>query len=288
MSAPIAVGLVGAGPWAHEMHAPILAAGPETALVAVWARRPSAREELASAFGAHACGSFDELLDRCEAVAFAVPPDVQAALGVLAAKAGKALLLEKPIALSLVDATRLASAAGEAGVVTQLVLTRRYHPATREFLARAAGFRAAGALARHLHGALLDGPYATPWRLEHGVLLDLAPHSLDLLDAVLGPIAEIRAAGDPRTWVTLTCEHESGVISTAALSGTIGTSCARIELFGPDGALTYKSTGQDPAPAWATLRSEFADAVRSRRSHELDVHRGLYLQRLIERAAPVF
>jgi hypothetical protein len=36
------------------------------------------------------------------------------------------------------------------------------------------------------------------------------------------------------------------------------------------------------------LRREFASAVRSGRSTELDVHRGLYLQRLIERAAHVF
>jgi len=145
MTDPVTVGLVGAGPWAHEMHAPVLAAGPETALAAVWARRPSAAEELAARFQTHACSTFEDLLDRCEAVVFAVPPDVQAHLAITAARAGKALLLEKPLALSLVDAVRLVDAVGEAGVVTQLVLTRRYHPATREFLARAAEFRASGA-----------------------------------------------------------------------------------------------------------------------------------------------
>ncbi|NEC47970.1 gfo/Idh/MocA family oxidoreductase, partial [Actinospica acidiphila] len=36
---PVEVGLVGAGPWARAMHARILAAGPETRLSAVWARR---------------------------------------------------------------------------------------------------------------------------------------------------------------------------------------------------------------------------------------------------------
>lgn len=37
---PVEAGLVGAGPWARAMHARVLAAGPETRLAAVWARRP--------------------------------------------------------------------------------------------------------------------------------------------------------------------------------------------------------------------------------------------------------
>src|SRR5690348_7189167 len=98
---PVEVGLVGAGPWAATMHGPVLAAGPQTRLSAVWARRPDAAAELAARLGTHAAGSFEELLDRCEAVAFAVPPDVQSTLAPRAARAGKALLLEKPLALDL-------------------------------------------------------------------------------------------------------------------------------------------------------------------------------------------
>ncbi|WP_010269954.1 hypothetical protein [Streptomyces sp. SA3_actG] len=55
------------------MHARVLAAGPETRLTAVWARRPEAAAALAAEHGATAAGSFEELLDTCEAVAFAVP-----------------------------------------------------------------------------------------------------------------------------------------------------------------------------------------------------------------------
>ncbi|HET6212856.1 MAG TPA: Gfo/Idh/MocA family oxidoreductase, partial [Micromonosporaceae bacterium] len=68
---PVAVGLAGAGPWARMTHAPMLAAGPDTRLTAVWARRESAATELAGGYGAVACTSFDELLQRCDAVAFA-------------------------------------------------------------------------------------------------------------------------------------------------------------------------------------------------------------------------
>ena len=67
-------------------------------------------------------------------MAFAVPPDVQAALAVRAAEAGRHLLLEKPVATTLADAERLAAAVDRAGVRSQVVLTIRYRPEVRAFL----------------------------------------------------------------------------------------------------------------------------------------------------------
>jgi len=279
---PVEVGLIGAGPWAHDMHAPVLAAGPETRLAAVWARRADAASALAHEFGARACASVEELFDSCEAVAFAVPPDVQADLAPAAARAGKALLLEKPVGLTLDQARRVADEVS--GVPTQLVLTRRYHPAYRDFIERARAVEVTGARAWHLHGALLGGAYATPWRREHGVLLDLGPHSLDLLEAVAGPVTAIRATGDPRRWVEVTCEHASGAVSSAALSGSVGQPLSRLSCYGSRAALDFDGTGLDHAPAWAVLRREFAATVRTGRPHELDVRRGLHLQELIAAA----
>jgi predicted dehydrogenase len=281
----VEVGLVGAGPWAATMHGPVLAAGPQTRLVAVWARRPEAAARLAAQLGTHAAGSYEELLDRCEAVAFAVPPDTQAALAPRAARLGKALLLEKPIALDLAGARALADAAGEHGVVTQLVLTKRYHPSTRAFLAAAAAFDPAGARARYLHGAFLGGAMATGWRLTRGALYDLGPHLLDLADAALGPIEELRAAGDSRRWIELTCVHRGGAISQLSLSGAVGlpSSQAGIDLFGPAGTLGLDFGTVDHAECWPVLRAEFAAAVRSGVPHALDVRRGLMLQELLDR-----
>ena len=282
---PVQVGLVGAGPWAATMHAPVLAAGPQTRLAAVWARRPEAAAELAARLGTVAAGSYEELLDRCEAVAFAVPPDVQAALAPRAAKAGKALLLEKPLALDLAAARALADAAGEAGVVTQLVLTKRYHPRTREFLAAAAAFEAAGCRARYLHGAFLHGAMATGWRLTRGALFDLGPHLLDLVDAALGPVEELRATGDSRRWIELTCRHRGGAVSQLSLSGAVGlpSSRAGIDLYGPAGVLALDFAAVDHEECWPVLRAEFAAAVRSGVPHPLDVRRGLMLQELLDR-----
>ena len=140
----VAVGLVGAGPWAHMLHAPMLAGGPETSLAGVWARRPEAARALAEAHGSRAVDGLEELLDLCEAVAFAVPPDVQARVATDAARAGKHLLLDKPVALTVAAAEELAAAVGEAGVVSQMVLTNRYGPRGRAFLAEAEGFEVVG------------------------------------------------------------------------------------------------------------------------------------------------
>lgn len=286
---PVRVGLVGAGPWARAMHARMLAAGPETRLTAVWARRTEAAQETAAPYGAHVAASFDELLDHCEAVAFAVPPSVQAELAPLAAERGKALLLEKPLSLDLASAERLVDAVDEAGVVTQLVLTKRYHPVTRRFIEEAQRLDVIGARSCYLHGAFLGGDFATSWRLEHGVLLDLGPHLIDLLDAAAGPIVSVRGTGDARRWTELTCEHESGAISQASLSGSVPLERAltRVELFGQQGQLVYDTAEIDHEECWPILRREFATAVRSGRSGELDAHRGLRLQRLLEDAALV-
>src|SRR6186997_828853 len=54
---PVAVGLIGAGPWATLVHAPVLAASPRTRLAGVWARRPEAAAELAERHGTTAYAS---------------------------------------------------------------------------------------------------------------------------------------------------------------------------------------------------------------------------------------
>ncbi|AWW35776.1 gfo/Idh/MocA family oxidoreductase [Streptomyces cadmiisoli] len=283
---PVEVGLVGAGPWARAMHARMLATGPETRLAAVWARRTEAAEQTAAPYAAPVAHSFEELLDRCEAVAFAVPPAVQAELAPLAAKKGKALLLEKPLGPDLAAARRVADAVAETGVVSQLVLTKRYHPATRAFLTAARRLDITGARSCYLHGAFLGGDFATGWRLEQGALLDLGPHLLDLLDAAIGPITAIRSSGDSRRWTELTLDHENGAVSQASLSGAVNVSrpITRVELFGSEPDLSYDTAGIDHEECWPVLRQEFAAAVRTNTAPELDAARGLYLQELIEQA----
>jgi predicted dehydrogenase len=282
----VAVGLVGAGPWARLAHGPVLAAGPETVLAGIWARRPEASAELAGRLGAKAFDRYEELLDACDAVAFAVPPAVQAELALVAAARGKALLLEKPIADDLTGAQRLADAIGDAGVVSLVVLSWRYASAVRSFLDAAKSFAAIGGRGTFISGALLGGIFATPWRLERGALLDLGPHVIDLLDAALGEVVGVRAHGDSLGWTGLLLEHEDGRVSEASLCATVAVDphIAGVALYGPDGVLEIDCVSSVGVEAFAVLRRELAEAVSSGRGHSLDVHRGLHLQRVIEQA----
>jgi len=276
------VGLVGAGPWATFVHAPVLTGGPETELAGIWARRPEAAAELAARHGVGTFASFEALLDGCDAVAFAVPPDVQAELAPRAAAAGKALLLEKPLAADVAGAERVAAAIAEAGVPSLVVLTYRLQPRVEAWLAEARAAQPFAGRAWFISGGFLAGPFATPWRLERGALLDLGPHVFDLMEAALGPIVELRAAGDPRRYTTVQCRHEGGAVSEVAVTGSVpGDSRTGVEVVGAAGTLTLDARAIERDDG--ELRRRFA-AVAAGEPTELDAARALHLQRLVAEA----
>jgi predicted dehydrogenase len=281
----LAVGLVGAGPWAGLVHAPVLAAGPSTRLAGVWSRTTASAEALAATHGVPAAPSFEALLDGCEAVAFAVPPAVQAELAIRAAQAGRAVLLEKPLADDLVGAERLAEAVSGAGVASLVVLSYRFSAAVSSFLDAARDFDALGGRACFVSGAFLGGPFATGWRLERGAVLDVGPHVLDLVDAALGPIVEQRALGDPNGWVSIAVQHEGGAVSDVALCCRAGIEPSRteVEVFGPSGARSIDAREGVGPESFLEVARRFAAAAAGDPSASagLDVHRGLHLQRLV-------
>lgn len=287
MGEGLRVGLVGAGPWARSVHAPMLAAGPETRLAGVWSRTERAAQSLAAEHGVPAFSSFDALLDACDAVAIAVPPSVQPDLAVRAARAGKALMLEKPLALDVAGAEQIAAAVSDAGVGSVMVLTYRYAPKVREFLTEAATFDATGGRACFLSGAFLGGPFSdSGWRVEHGALLDVGPHILDLVDAALGPIVGIRAHGDTQGWIGILAEHESGAVSETSISCTAAITPSRteVELFGREGSLAVDGRSDSRDVVFANLRADFAATAASGGPHPCDAARGLQLQRILAMA----
>lgn len=290
-AAGLRVGLVGAGPWARIVHAPALAAYPGTALTAVWARRREAAEELAHAHGAEVCAGFGELLGQVDAVSFAVPPAVQAELALEAAKAGKHLILEKPIAPDLPSAQRLADAVSAAGVASLVVLTLRYATETRDWLADLAatgGWTGGGA--RWLSGALLGGQFsASPWRHESGALADIGPHVLDLLDAALGPITEVVAASrTPEDLWHLILAHKTGATSTATLSIRlpVNPTVTDFSVYGSHGHRAFdRNPGHSALDSFTALLDDFAAMIATGTAdHPCDVRRGLHLQHLLGEA----
>jgi predicted dehydrogenase len=178
--------------------------------------------------------------------------------------------------------------------VSQVILTNRYFDSMRSFLDDVRTFDSYGGRASFFGDGGVPGTYfATPWRVAEGGLIDLGPHVLDGLDAALGRIVAIEAHGDPLRLVLLECEHENGRVSQAALSANSNqTSGLMVEVYGLDGrrtfdvgALTAEQTAAEFGTAQRRIVAEFATAVASGTPHELDVHRGLYLQRLIDEAA---
>lgn len=282
------VGVVGAGPWAHRVHAPGIAGHPRTRLAAVWARRGAAAAELAGAYGATPTTDFDELLDQTDAVAFAVPPDVQAPLAARAADAGKHLVLEKPVAATVDDAVALVDAVERTRVTSMVMFTFRYAAATRKWLdAVHAVDDWAGGEARWFSGTLMDAKYEnSAWRHAGGALADIGPHVFDLLDAALGPVTTVELARftAPGLWHVL-LGHDGGRLSTTTLSmhTPVQPAITDFAVHGPRGFLPFDASGEAP-DRYATLLDDFVDLVDSTTAeHPLDVRRGLHVQRILGR-----
>ncbi len=283
MTDPLRVGLVGAGPWAKQFHAPMLVRGPETTLAGVWARRPVAAAEIAHQFETTAYADYDDLLAHCDAVAFSVAPDAQPLLAIRAARAGRGLLLEKPLAGNLADAEELIAVIEETGVPSLVNLTYRFFENVRRFVTDAQAFEPFGGRFTFISGALVEGPFAFGWRLERGALLDLGPHVLDLAQATLGRITRVRAHGDPMRWVGLLVDHEGGRTSEISISGTTGLPAGKmkvdIELYGPKGELTLDVVSGSSGGVLKAVSTEFARICRERGAHELDARHGFEIQR---------
>lgn len=284
--APVRVGVVGGGMWATDLHIPLHRTPGSTVLSGVWVRSADARERLRRS-GVPVVDSFDGLLEDCEAVDFAVPPTAQPELACVAAEAGRHVMLEKPSALDPADARRISSAVSRAGVVSTMLLTRRFHPVVRARLRDIASQSGPvlGVQGAHVHGGLLDGGFvgdASTWRDELGVLIDLGPHLLDLGEQLAGPIAEVRVR-EHDGWLTVDALHEGGSLGQYAMSGRIDvTAGTMLQAFTHDGAQSIETRGLDMSEAFAIYRDEFAGAVRNDTPVTVDAERGVALSILID------
>lgn len=289
---PVSVGLVGTGYWARTMHAPLHADDGPTRLAGVWGRDPDRVAAVAAQHGVTAFRSFEELLDSSEAVDFAVPPAAQAELAPRAAARGRALLLEKPLGLTLDQSRYVADAVREADVPHLVVLTKRYHARTRDFLAASARLRSRGpmlgASGRYLHGGFLQGSFAAAadtWRSGPlGALRDLGPHLLDLVDLAVGPVVAVAAEQARDQLTAVTTWHEDGAVAQSVLSGAVAADgvLTDLDVYSPAGVARYTTAGMDHDECWTTVRSELAGAVRSGTPVTVDVIRAMRVALLVD------
>jgi predicted dehydrogenase len=281
----VKAGLVGTGPWARAVHGPGLAASEAVDLVGVWGRDAGRTAALAAELGARPYTDYDALLADVELATFAVPPAVQAGLALRAAGAGKHLLLDKPIAIDVETARRLAAAVSERDVASVVFFTDRFAESAGwiEETRRTGGWL--GGSLRWLAALGTPGnPYAqSQWRWDRGALWDIGPHALSTLSATLGPITSIEAMGGPLDLVHLVLTHESGATSTASLSLQVPPEAVDAEtvLWGEHGLTRMPARRED------TARVAFANAVAhlvaaaSGAHNPVDVHFGVRVVELL-------
>lgn len=125
------IGVIGVGAMGRR-HAENIARGtPDATLVAVFDAQASAADAAARDFGCDRATTLETLLGRddVDAVVIVSPPRFHAEHAIAAARAGKHILLEKPMALTIADADRIIAAVTDAKVRLQVGFMRRYDPA---------------------------------------------------------------------------------------------------------------------------------------------------------------
>lgn len=271
-------------------HGPGLMAAESVDLVGVWGRSPDKARVLATELGVPAHDDFEALLADVDAVAFAVPPEVQAELALVAAKAGKHLLLDKPVAMTVAGAHAVRDAAATAGVASVVFFTDRFVDTSRQWfreIHETEGWRG-GWLRWFSSLQEQDNPFgSSPWRQENGALWDIGPHVLSTLTAALGPVESLTAVGGDGDLVTLVIRHESGVTSTASLTVFAPSAAAGFEaaVWGDVGVLPMPARPEgSPSDLLAIAAEELVESALSGDPREIDVAFGARIVELLAEA----
>ena len=229
---------------------PAIRAAERADLVAVASRSQSSADAYAADWEIpHAHGSYSALLadDDLDAVYISLPNSLHAEWAVKAAEAGKHVLCEKPLALTVSECNQIISAAESAGVVAMEALLYLHHP----LLQKARTMVQDGAVGRvdFVRGSfsfVLDRPADVRWKSELG--------GGSLRDVGIYPVSFIRwIAGEPESVFGWQVLGESGVDVTFAgllhlAGGALGCfDCsfrqqfrAQVEVVGAEGSLVVE------------------------------------------------
>lgn len=298
----IGFGVVGAGMIA-QYHAEAIAQTPGARLVAMCRADSTRAAEAEAQYGVPCDTSYAALLARpeVEVVCVCTPSGMHSEQTIAAALAGKHILVEKPMALTLSDADAMISACSQAGVLLGITLQRRTDPA---FVAAQAAI-AVGALGRLVLGSVSipylrtqdyyeSADWRGTWALDGGgALMNQGIHLLDLLVWLVGDVAEAQA------W-TATLAHEIEVedcvsatlrFANGALGSVVATTAAapgyphRVEVYGDRGGMQIEGeqivrweSQSMPEVAGVTVHapgSSVAGAGSSPRGISIDGHRRL-------------
>lgn len=198
-----------------------------------------------------------------DAVYIATPPSSHKEYTLLAAQAGKPVYVEKPMALTFAECQEMIEACHQAGVPLFVAYYRRSLPRflkVKELVENGAIGQVR--LARMaLHWAPSDQEQDgdnPPWRVlpeisGGGRFVDVASHTLDFLDYVLGPIAAVAgfAGNQARLYpaedtVTAAFLFESGVQGSGSWCFSASTGLDMNEIVGTAGRISFSTGGVEP------------------------------------------
>lgn len=232
---PVRWGVLGAARIARSKVIPALQASPWCQLQAVGARDPAVAREVSAAFGFSAAyGSYDEVLDdpQVEAVYIPLPNHLHVEMALKAARQGKHVLCEKPIALSAEQAALLREA--PAGIRISEALMVRHQLRWKALRAQLAA--GAHGLPRALHSTL-SFPLSDPADFRHqaacggGALLDMGCYTAMAARYVFGrePL---------RVLATADMSESTGVDRTVSAMLDFGRGCHAVFTVSTDMALS--------------------------------------------------
>lgn len=243
------IALIGAGRIGH-VHAKTIAAHPQAELVLVCDPFGDAAEKLASQYRARSCKDAEEVFSAADvdAVVIGSPTPLHIPHLLAAAKAGKAVLCEKPIALDMKD---VEAAKAELDAITTPVMfgfNRRFDPSFATVHAAVE----AGKIGDLEQLTIISRDPAAPpveyIKVSGGIFRDMTIHDFDMARFFLGDIVEVQAIGqnlDPA--IKETGDFDAAVVTLRAANGAVATiinnrHCAsgydqRLEASGREGAL---------------------------------------------------
>ncbi len=266
----VRVALVGCGGMGKSLVGQLVTV-PGAVIAAGVDPQESARQAFAELYGVPTYESLDQLLGAADvdAVIVATPNSTHASNVITAARAGKHVFCEKPMALTVADCQAMIDACAQAGVKLQIGQVLRYLP---DFTKAIAMVRK-GDLGQLVHGAI--SRYSAPrenwnqtWRDDRSLvghhLFEVSVHELDFARCVFGkPVAvsgwDVNLNPDSPLWsqaITGVIEFEGGAICviTEGMFNPFGRT--EVELCGTEGAVRFH-WGKDFAYKSLTGRPDF-------------------------------
>ena len=173
--------------------------------------------------------SFEKMLEQvdCDVVTIATPSGYHPAQGVLAAKAGRHVVTEKPMAISLRGADDLLHACDAAGVRLFVVKQNRLNPPV-QMLKRAVDRGRFGRL--YMANCTVrwtrpqsyydQAPWRGTWEFDGGAFMNQASHYVDLIQWIVGPVDNVMAK--TATLARRIETEDSGVAILRFRSGALG------------------------------------------------------------------